>query len=767
LANSLFTKYIENDNNNIINKVKKLLYIYRKRINTLKFNYFHKYYCISQKLKILIEKNNKYKKVKGNSKHFMFFENINKLKRKLKANVAVRNKTYSKEKANYSNNTSYLIYNINAINDYGGLLNHRPLSNKIIYRRKEPKIRKRNINFNFYQNKSSDISFDKNNDNSFFFMSHNLNKNNLTNNSSLNYFKNKTFVRKENKSYGGNTYDNSNLIINYINEMENYNKLIGKKNNILMNKTKKLSYDKTILDKNSNNSSNNNYIIYKNLCSKKNIFSCKNTPSIIKRPLAKTPDQLLNYENNTHQNIIPRNKYYILNIHHKKRNRNKNIDNKFISKENEKFNRTSDLKKHILKINFNKMKFSNFFDKSKEKNKENKNNNINTEFFKKLNSNNKSNIDEISTAKEESDFYYKNPSLNYYRNNSFLINNLFSSKKNSEYTNSNMRSTKSNNNIFSPILRGRISNKKNLQKIPKSNTSNNKINIDNLSNIRNKNIVKTNLLDNYNNSLSTNYNDKQSSKDIDESGLKSYIKNNTTRNCKKLVSRIYLNQSKKSYFYTNHREQKDSNEIEPKNLKNNIKENSLNYILIDPRKINNNKTFSRTNLDKPSSNKQKSNNHILQNISFSNYSLDKPFSEHKIYNKSKENKSNNSPKANNFYLLNNRKNKNLNNNSHIPSLYTNIKSDKANNNKNENKNNFDCMNIINEYYESKKNDEKENKNSDNENNNDKEKCLETSLESISDSKMYELAKSYIPVNEYLDKTELENILRNKKTINDK
>ena len=33
--------------------------------------------------------------------------------------------------------------------------------------------------------------------------------------------------------------------------------------------------------------------------------------------------------------------------------------------------------------------------------------------------------------------------------------------------------------------------------------------------------------------------------------------------------------------------------------------------------------------------------------------------------------------------------------------------------------------------------------------------------------MYELAKSYIPVNEYLDKNELENILKNKKSINAK
>ena len=596
-------------------------------------------------------------------------------------------------------------------------------------------------------------------------MSNNLNSKNLTNNSSLNYFKNKTFVKKENKSYGGNTYDSSNIIINYINEMENYNKLIRQKNNILKNTTKKLSFDKSIVDKKNYN--NNNYIIYKNLCSRKNVFSCKNSPSIIKKPYAKTPEQLLNIGNSTQQNkIIPRNKYYILNIHRKSINRNKNMNNQIILNEKEKLNKTSDLKKHIIKINFNKMKFNNFFNKSKEKYKENKNNNINIEFFKKIRSN-ENNQDEILTAKKESDFYYKNPSLNYYRNNSFLTNNFFSSKKNSEYTNSNIRSTKSNNNIFSPILKGRISNKKNLQKIPKSNNSNNKITMDNLSNIQSKNIIKKNLLDNYNNSLSTNYNDKQSSKDIDESGLKSYIKNNTTRNCKKLVSRISLNQSKKSYFYTNHREQKDSNEIEPKNLKNNIKENSINYIFIDPRKINNNKPFIKINQEKPASNKQKSNNHILQNISFSNYSLDKPFSEHNIYNKNQTNKDDNISKSNNFYLLNKRKNKNFRHNSHIPSLYTNVNTDKTNNNEKGNKKNFNCMNIINEYYESKKNDEKINKISDNENNNDKEKDLETSLESISDSKMYELAKSYIPVNEYLDKTELENILKNKKSINAK
>ena len=755
LANSLFTKYIENDNNNIIDKVKKLLYIYRKRINIFKFKYFHKYYYIAQKLKILNQQNHKYKKVKPNNKHFIFFENINKLKQKLKTNVAMRNKTYSKENVKFQNNTSYLIYNINAINDYGGVLNHRPLSNKIIYRRKEPKIRKRNINYNFYQNKSDDL-FDKKNDNSFFFLSNNFNKGNISYNNSLNC-KNKTSLKKENKSFGGNTYDSNNIILNYINELENYNKFFSQNNNSLKKKSKKFSYDKTIVDKKSNN----NYMIYKNLCSRKNILSCKNTPTITKRLYKKTPEQLLNYENNTQQNgIIPRNKYYILNIHHKSINRNKKFDNKIIPKEKERFNRTSELKKHILKINFSKMKIADFFDKSKEK-KEN-NNNINIELFKKIKSN-ENNKNELLSEKKENNFYYKNPTLNYYRNNSFLTNNLFSSKKNTECTNSNIRSTKSNNNIFSPILKGRVSNNKKLQKIPKSNTSNNKIKINNLSNIRNKNIAKTNLLDNYNNSLSTNYNDKQSSKDIDESGLKSFIKNNTTRNCKKLVSKICLNQSKKSHFYTNHREQKDSNEIEPKNLKNNIKENSINYIFIDPRKINsNNKTFIKIN-EKPSSNKLKSNNHILQNISFSNYSLEKPFSEHSIYNKSQANKGNNISKTNNFYLLNNRKNKNFNNNSYIPSLYTNSNQRKANDKENRIKNNFDCTNIINEYYESKKNEKINIANIDNE----KEKCLETSLESISDSKMYELAKSYIPVNEYLDKTELENILKNKKSINDK
>jgi hypothetical protein len=143
--------------------VKKLIYIYNKRIFNLKFKYFHKYYCITQRLKILIEQNNKYKKVKSNNKHLIFFENINKLKRKLKTNDTMRNKTYSKENEKYSNNTSYLIYNINSINDYGELFNHRPLSNKIIYRRKEPRIRKRNIIYNYYQKKNGELySFDKN-----------------------------------------------------------------------------------------------------------------------------------------------------------------------------------------------------------------------------------------------------------------------------------------------------------------------------------------------------------------------------------------------------------------------------------------------------------------------------------------------------------------------------------------------------------------------------------------------------------------------------
>ena len=63
----MFKNFIDNDNNNIINKIKKLLYINNRYIKILKCKYFFKYCFLINKIKT--EKgnisNNFYKKDKN------------------------------------------------------------------------------------------------------------------------------------------------------------------------------------------------------------------------------------------------------------------------------------------------------------------------------------------------------------------------------------------------------------------------------------------------------------------------------------------------------------------------------------------------------------------------------------------------------------------------------------------------------------------------------------------------------------------------------
>ena len=202
----------------------------------------------------------------------------------------------------------------------------------------------------------------------------------------------------------------------------------------------------------------------------------------------------------------------------------------------------------------------------------------------------------------------------------------------------------------------------------------------------------------------------------------------------------YSNNLHKNYNYLNYRT----------NF-NNIKEIDTNKY------INNN--FNNI----PISSIKKTNNHILQNISFSNNSSDKYNNDNLTNitkNLNKANKKINSAIINNNYLNLNKFNNY--NNIKIASLFSILKEDKKiNENKNEYKpKDYSCINIINECIENK-NKEKDINNNQNVNQN---KNIETSFESLSDSKIYELAKSYIPKEEILDKNAMEQILKNKKNI---
>ena len=70
--------YVENDNKNIINKLKKILYIYNRRAKNLKYKYFYKYYSIIHKLKsINVNNNSHYNKINKEENKTKFSKNNN------------------------------------------------------------------------------------------------------------------------------------------------------------------------------------------------------------------------------------------------------------------------------------------------------------------------------------------------------------------------------------------------------------------------------------------------------------------------------------------------------------------------------------------------------------------------------------------------------------------------------------------------------------------------------------------------------------------
>ena len=105
LSNSLFINYIENDNNNIINKLKKLFYIYNRSVIKLKYKYFYKYCYIINKLKTDVLKNN-------NKYEILIVRNIN--NKKIKRNISNDNPTYNTHKIPINN--IYIILRKNIYN---------------------------------------------------------------------------------------------------------------------------------------------------------------------------------------------------------------------------------------------------------------------------------------------------------------------------------------------------------------------------------------------------------------------------------------------------------------------------------------------------------------------------------------------------------------------------------------------------------------------------------------------------------------------------
>ena len=391
-------------------------------------------------------------------------------------------------------------------------------------------------------------------------------------------------------------------------------------------------------------------------------------------------------------------------------------------------------------------------------------NSINKDIFNKINSNsfkNKPKTNFINTKKEKNiDYYNQNNSLNHFRHNSFLGRTLFSTKNNIEYS-TNSKTNNSNKNIFSPVLINRV-NSNRLKLLQKSNKTNNDSN--NLTNYKKiKRNIKNKLYE-FNNSLSTNYKEKQNNKDKEESSINLCFKNIGNKNFD-IIKTITDNKKNTNNLFLKNRKILKINNIRKNLQKNN---NSLNYLadiniksgINDKKAINNYNNILK-----------KSNNHILENISFNNYISEKPINDNNYikitYNGNKKlNSPTNQIINNNNDVVNLNRKLRQNDNIKKSSLFSIIKEDnKPNNNKNENKlKEYSCLNIINECFEQKN--KKENNNN-NRNKNYKYEKLDTSFESLSDSKLYELAKSYIPKEENLDRGEMEQILKYKKIISKK
>ena len=723
----------------------------------MKLKYFYKYYFNILKLKSLTgNKNICYYKINKDANKIILIKKNNK-KTGLK-NIIIRDNNKSTEQISYQRNN---IFPFNNTHEQFNFCNNSDFQIKYVNKESAfQKKRNKSTNlFNTHNNYLTNIMQDTYKHNNYLnFISNNkIIKRKIINNDSFNFYKNnnKTFTYKNYKNIENNSNNNSNIIIDYINEMEKFNKMIMEQKSV---DTKKNSIKK-------NNS---------NLCTHKKTKSCINGPLLNKIPNISisinnkdniffpfTDNKTGNY--NTEENkVMHKNNYYMLN----------QTNGKYIGKNiikvyspNAKEIKTGILRKNISKTNLTKNKLNNSNNLDECKFKIIGINYINKDLVNRINSNSNSK-NKKSIYKREKDYY----SSNYFKNYSFLSKNLSSSKYDLNSKNSNIKIKISKTNFFSPLLLNRLNNN-NFKKITKSNTTNNEVKIDNINKNKNKKIMQYNLLDNYNNynnynnSLSTNYKDKQTIKDFNESWTKLYLNNIINKNYKISKTNTSYNHNKKSkniIFITNNKNSKEKNNNKYLDTKDNRKNSIIKNI---------DKDISKQNLDKniinpclyriPTSTIKKHKTKILQNIILSNNSSDKPFNNiynnNNIHSLNKANKNINSAitTTNNFLSLNNKyKNKSK---IRINTLLSILKDEKKNNIKNEKNSKIDpYLNISNEKLI--------NKNIKNiDNYKKKEKCLEASFESLSDAKIYELAKTYIQKDECLNIHEME-VLKNKKDV---
>ena len=362
--------------------------------------------------------------------------------------------------------------------------------------------------------------------------------------------------------------------------------------------------------------------------------------------------------------------------------------------------KSSPLKNLLLKINFQNKKFENLSKKIKAKKIDKNNKYTKNERFNKINIK----PDKLCNIRNNS--FYKSVQNKFPKSSKNIFNKL-----NLEYKNKN----------FPSILKDRIQDKIKI----------NKPNILNLTNKANKNIVfnsnnlnksmnTRNNLENYNNSLlTTYYKDKINGKETDDSGLYTISKN--TSNRKYLVKNLNETNNKNQYIIPCSNNKKINCAIN-KEFVSTIKKNNTSNKKV-PKTLEKNNSSKETSTNK----KDQVNNHnlILENLSFSNSSEKKNLSENKAKNQIQSNKR----RYNDINKIINQK-----------LDYIFIKNDDEHNINDKNTNNYGNNNIIR-----------------------KEKIIETSSETLSDSQIFELAKIYIQNDEeYFDKHTLEEILKIKR-----
>ena len=487
---------------------------------------------------------------------------------------------------------------------------------------------------------------------------------------------------------------NNDIIFNYINDME-------KCSSIFMNQRKMKQKRKFELF--SGNKTLKNKEISKNILSNKAKLFDFDEKRIIDYKTKKIKVKDEEEKNNMDNRTININNYYIMNSSYF----NENFK-KFCSKE---YNLTF-LKNNIIKIKSPEKKLVSQLKHIKSKI-------LNKSKHTRAYSVNKINLKVNKQYNQKNNLIYKS------------VQHKFQNSSKNTPNNNNLPKVNKIKNI-QPVLNQRIIYKMQRKKNPILNLLQ-KVSINNNKEIKPDNFIKSfntpKDLDNYNNSLlTTYYKDKNNEKEIDDSGFCTISKN--TSNRKYLINKFNINniEDKSTIPCSN-----------DKNLKNLINNNKLvlnikkNYYSSNKKIPNAPKAKEKTNsyFRMINDRKEKINNHnlILQNLSFSNCS------EHKNFSENKTNKKILADKKNKFNDLNKIINQKLDN--------VFIKNEKDNR-----------INTINNYEDNKNILE------------GNEKIIETSSETLNDSRIYEMAKLYVQNDEdYFDKHAMEEILKNKRHKN--